>query len=181
VLLGRHAPERAHEALCTFKVVFKDCTMTDNTIGGPSYQPHDFKLRHCLTYASADWNLHRKPKTPTLKPVADFFTGRCARLRLLMCLPANIGDIAMQLQRAIDRAEFEVTGAVSKNDDASTELRAKIEARWREILDEMVQEKRKLRDSPDWDEYARQSLGAALLPAQVISADPRTVAGLRLH
>ena len=55
---------------------------------------HDFKVRVCLDYAHHSWNLHRNPKTAQIKPIADFFKGRCSRLRALMQLPAQVRDIS---------------------------------------------------------------------------------------
>src|SRR5690349_14864584 len=73
----------------------------------------DLKVRACIDFANANWTLPRSPKTPELVAVSDAMKGNTARIRLLMLMPAQIGDMAIRMQRLLDLAEFEITGKVN--------------------------------------------------------------------
>src|SRR4051812_20780513 len=111
---------------------------------------HDFKLRACLDYAHHSWNLHRNPKTAELQPIADFFKGRCARLRSLMQLPAQVGNVTIKMRDTYIRSVFEVTGAFSTDNLTPAQLQ-KIDVRSNELFAAMIDASLLLKQSPEWD------------------------------
>jgi hypothetical protein len=118
---------------------------------------HDFKLRSCLDYAHHSWKLHRSPKTTELQPIADFFKGRCARLRSLMQLPAQVGNVTIKMRDTYVRSVFEVTGAFD-TDNLTSEQVAKIDARSNELFAAMIDETMRLKERSDWDAHAHKQL-----------------------
>src|SRR5689334_3148175 len=93
---------------------------------------HDFKVRLSLDYAHHSWNLHRNPKTAEIKPIADFFRGRCARLRALMQLPAQVGNVTIKMRDTYRRSILDVTGQFDDG-NITVEQRKKIDLRSNEI------------------------------------------------
>jgi hypothetical protein len=132
---------------------------------------HDFKLRSCLDYAHRSWNLHRSPKTAELKPIADFFKGRCARLRALMQLPAQVGNVTIKMRDTYIRSVFEVTGGFETDKLTAAQVK-EIEIRSKAIFTRMTDEAKHLKQRPDWDELAHKHLIDGLAGVEVMGGDP---------
>jgi hypothetical protein len=142
------------------------------------HRNYDFKLRACLDYSHLPWNLHRNPKTAELKPIADFFRGRCARLRSLMQLPAQIGSATIKLRDNYMRSMFDVTGGLDPNRIAP-EDRDKIERRSNELFAQMAEDDLRLQDTPDWDAHVHQNLVGGLIPVETMAGEPHAIGMLQ--
>ena len=140
---------------------------------------HDFKVRACLDYAHHSWNLHRNPKIAQIKPIADFFKGRCARLRGLMQLPAQVGNATIKLHETYMRSIFDVTGGLDTN-NVTPEQGKKIDLRSNEIFAELAEEKRRLQKTDGWDAHVYENLVAGLAAVELMgSSDPHSVGMLQ--
>jgi hypothetical protein len=139
---------------------------------------HDFKVRACLDYAHHSWNLHRNPKTAQIKPIADFFKGRCARLRALMELPAQVGNVTNKLRDTYMRSLFDVTGGLDAN-NVTPEQNKKIDLRSNEIFAELAEETLRLRKTAIWDAHVHENLIAGLVAIEFMGHDPHTVGMLQ--
>jgi hypothetical protein len=139
---------------------------------------HDFKLRACLDYSHHSWNLHRKPKTAELQPIADFFRGRCARLRSLMQLPAQVGNVTIKMRDTYVRSVFDVTGGFS-TDNLTTAQVAKIDIRSNEIFTQMVDETLHLKQGPDWDTHAHKHLIDGLVGVEIMGNEASSIGAIQ--
>ena len=134
---------------------------------------YDFKVRVCVNYAHHPWNLHRNPKTAEIKQVAEFFAGRCARLRGLMQLPAQIGNATIKLRDTFTRSIFEVTGRLEAG-ELTAEQQKKIESRSNDLFAEMADQTIRLQGTPEWDDHVLKSLVDGLVAVEHMGADPRS-------
>jgi hypothetical protein len=166
--LGGMRPRAAIRRLVS--AMLDDLAMTQRPTPIPPFQPRERKLAACLHYAHHNWNLHRNPKSSDLAQVANFFRGRCARLRALMLMPATVGDLTIQMQRALNLAEFEITGKVDKDGNFGPQA-DKVESRWHELLIEFGQKTQQLRQTPGWDNHVLTSLKAGLKASELMVAD----------
>jgi hypothetical protein len=137
---------------------------------------HDFKLRSCLDYSHHSWNLHRKPKTTELQPIADFFRGRCARLRSLMQLPAQVGNVTIKMRDI--RSVFEITGGFSTDNLTAVQVE-KINIRSNEIFAQITDEALRLKQSPDWDKHAHNDLIDGLLGVEIMGNDASSIGAIQ--
>ncbi len=132
---------------------------------------YDFKVRACLDYAVHSWNLHRNPKTVQIKPIADFFRGRCARLRALMQLPAQVGIATIKLRDTYMRSIFDITGGLDNNKLTSEQIK-RIEERSNEIFAQLAQQDFRLRQTGSWDAHVHENLVAGLVAIELMGNDP---------
>ena len=139
---------------------------------------HDFKLRSCLDYAHHSWNLHRNPKATELQPIADFFRGRCARLRSLMQLPAQVGNVTIKMRDIYIRSVFDVTGGFSTDNLTAAQV-AKIDIRSNEIFTQMADEALRLKQSPDWDTHAHKQLIDGLVSVVIMGNDASSIGAIQ--
>jgi hypothetical protein len=139
---------------------------------------HDFKLRSCLDYAHHSWNLHRNPKTTELQPIADFFRGRCARLRALMQLPAQVGNVTIKMRDTYIRSVHEVTGGFSTDNLTAAQV-AKIDIRSNEIFTEVTDEALRLKKTPDWDAHAHKQLIDGLVGVEIMGSDASSIGAMQ--
>jgi hypothetical protein len=138
----------------------------------------DFKLRSCLDYAHQSWKLHRNPKTTELQPIADFFKGRCARLRALMQLPAQVGNVTIKMRDTYIRSVFEVTGSFN-TENLTTEQVGKINIRSNELFAAMMDETMRLKQSPDWDKHAHNQLIDGLVGVEIMGQDKSSIGAIQ--
>lgn len=134
---------------------------------------HNFKVRACLEYAHHSWNLHRNPKTAEIKPIADFFRGRCARLRALMQLPAQVGHATIKLRDTYMHSIFHVTGGL-EDGNITEEQRKKIEMRSNEIMTASAEETLRLKETAEWDAHVHQELVDGLVAIEIMGSDPHS-------
>lgn len=139
---------------------------------------HDFKLRNCLDFAHHSWNLHRSPKTAQIEHIAEFFRGRCARLRALMQLPAQVGNATIKLRDTYLRSVFDITNGISTA-DLTAEQNEKIEIRSNELFTQQTDEALRLKQTPEWDAYVHERLIAGLVPVEIMGSDPSTFGALQ--
>lgn len=139
---------------------------------------HDFKLLACLDYAHNSWNLHRKPKTEELKPIADFFRGRCSNLRGLMQMPAQVGNVTIKLRDTYLRSIFDATGSLDI-ENLTAEQMKKVDSRSNEILRDAAEETLRLENSPNWDAHVYDQLRAGLVGIDIMEGDPYSVGMLQ--
>ena len=139
---------------------------------------HDFKLRSCLDYAHHSWNLHRKPKTTELQPIADFFKGRCARLRSLMQLPAQVGNVTIKMRDTYMRSVLEVTGGFETDSLTAAQVK-EIENRSNAIFAQITDEAMRLKQSPDWDNHAHKQLIDGLVGVEIMGSDPSSIGAIQ--
>jgi len=135
-----------------------------------SFRARDMKLQACLEYAHHNWNLHRKPKTSALIPVANFFVGRCVRLRSLMMMPATVGDLTIRIQRALDLAHLEIAGKLS-DDGLDDKQLDNISRRWQTLLEQEGEANKKKRLTPEWDSDVLKNLTSGLKPTEIMGND----------
>lgn len=138
----------------------------------------DFKVRACLDYTHHPWKLHRNPKTPEIEPIADFFRGRCARLRALMQLPAHVGNATIKLRDTYMRSIFDVTGRLDNNNLAPEQVE-KIEVRSNEIFAKLAEQNIRLRQTAGWDDHVHETLVAGLVAIEIIGKDAHSAGMLQ--
>jgi hypothetical protein len=139
---------------------------------------HDFRVRACLDYAHYSWKLHRNPKTEQIKPIADFFRGRCARLRALMQLPAQVGNVTIKLRDNYMRSIFDVTGGLDIG-NVTPEQREKIDLRSNEIFTDHAEEMARLKESDGWDAHVHKSLVDGLVAVELMGREPQSISMLQ--
>jgi hypothetical protein len=138
----------------------------------------DFKLRSALDYAHHTWDLHRNPKTAELQQIAEFFKGRCARLRALMQLPAQVGNVSLKMRDVYNRSVVEVTGSFN-TDNLTTDQIEKIDARSNELFTQMADETLRLQQDPDWDKHVHQRLVDGLAAVELMGRDIASIGALQ--
>jgi hypothetical protein len=87
-----------------------------------------------------------------------------------MMLPASVGDLAITMQKAMDRAEFEITGELRPS-GPNNELHDQIKKRWEELLYEHGSQNLELRKTPEWDDEVLKRLKQGLTPTDIMVAD----------
>ncbi|MBC9883856.1 hypothetical protein G8O24_42035 [Bradyrhizobium sp. INPA01-394B] len=131
-----------------------------------------------MDYAHHSWNIHRKPKTTELQPIADFFRGRCARLRSLMQLPAQVGNVTIKMRDTYVRSVFEVTGGFKTNNLAPAQAK-EIDIRSKEIFAQIVHEAMRLKQTEDWDKHAHNQLIDGLVGFEAMGGDPSSIGAIQ--
>ena len=139
---------------------------------------HDFKLRSCLDYAHHSWKLHRTAKSKDIQQTADFFRGRCARLRSLMQLPAQVGNVSIKMRDTYIRSVFDVTGGFN-TETLTPEQIEKIEIRSNEIFAQMADESLRLKQTSDWEAHVHTMLIDGLVPVETMGIDSVSIGALQ--
>jgi hypothetical protein len=129
-------------------------------------QVRDLKLLSCIEYAHADWNTPQL-RTKELELVLFVFRYNVSRVRLMMCMPSQVGELGMKLQKFLDLAKFQVTGAVddgSLSDPIPTTVVEKFHELWQADIDREAP----LVGTPEWNVRVLEALKQGLDPVIIL-------------
>jgi hypothetical protein len=120
----------------------------------------------CINYAHTNW------ETPTVKNtdiqfLVKIFRFNIARVRMMMIMPAQVGDLGLRIQKCLDLAEFQATGRLDK-EHPSEGRPAAVTERFYELWDEETKADGKIMGTPDWDNHVLQGLTKGLDPVIIL-------------
>ena len=123
------------------------------------------ELLACVEYAHEDWATP-KIKTTELEMVVKVFRYNMARVRMMMIMPAQVGDLGLRIQRCLDLAEFEATGKLPR---IAAPTVGQIAQNFDQIWTATVAEDSLIKkDSARWDQHVFDSLVKGLDPVVVL-------------
>jgi hypothetical protein len=129
-------------------------------------QVRDLKLLACIEYAHSDWDTP-KMKTKELNLALSVFRYNISRVRMMMIMPSQVGEIGMKLQKFLDLAKFEVTGSIDRA-GISDPIPKTVASRFDELWQGEINREAPLIGTPQWDIVVLKALKQGLDPVIVL-------------
>jgi hypothetical protein len=149
--------------------------MIDNRIKSMfGAQVRDLKLLACIEYAHNNWDTP-KVKTEELELILTVFRYNFSRVRLMMCMPSQVGELGMKIQKFLDLAKFEVTGSIDQG-GISDPMPTTVVSRFHELWQEDFDRESPLIGTPKWDVLVLESLKRGLDPVIILGNSGPNVA-----
>jgi len=129
-------------------------------------QVRDLKLLSCIEHAHENWDTPQL-KTKELELVLFVFRYNISRVRLMMCMPSQVGELGMKLQKFFDLAKFEVTGSLDHGGFSDPVPSAVVE-KFHELWQADIEREIPTIGTPEWDASALEALKRGLDPVVIL-------------